>query len=40
MARKHKMGEAERYIFTDADGTWGNLTVVDGDEIAEAFHQR
>jgi 2-polyprenyl-6-methoxyphenol hydroxylase-like FAD-dependent oxidoreductase len=33
LAKKHRMGEAERYIFTDADGTWGNMTVVDGDAI-------
>ena len=33
LAKKHKMGQAERYIFTDADGTWGNLTVIDGDAV-------
>lgn len=33
LAKKHRMGEAERYIFTDADGTWGNMTVVDGDAV-------
>lgn len=33
LAKKHRMGEAERYIFTDAEGTWGNMTVVDGDAI-------
>jgi 2-polyprenyl-6-methoxyphenol hydroxylase-like FAD-dependent oxidoreductase len=33
LAKKHKMGEAERYIFTDAEGTWGNMTVVDGDAV-------
>ncbi|WP_454805789.1 FAD-dependent oxidoreductase [Paraburkholderia fungorum] len=29
----HLMGEAERYLFVGPDGTWGNLTVVDGREI-------
>ncbi|EIF32032.1 2-polyprenyl-6-methoxyphenol hydroxylase-like oxidoreductase [Burkholderia sp. Ch1-1] len=29
----HKMGEAERYLFVGPNGTWGNLTVVDGNEI-------
>ncbi len=33
LAKKHRMGEAERYIFTDAEGTWGNMTVVDGDAV-------
>lgn len=33
LTRQHKMGEAERYIFTDASGTWGNMTVIDGKEI-------
>ena len=33
LVRKHRMGQAERYIFTGPDGTWGNLTVVDGNEI-------
>jgi 2-polyprenyl-6-methoxyphenol hydroxylase-like FAD-dependent oxidoreductase len=28
---KHRMGEAERYLFVGTEGTWGNLTVVDGD---------
>jgi len=28
---QHKMGEAERYLFVGPEGTWGNLTVVDGD---------
>jgi hypothetical protein len=27
------MGEGERYMFVGPDGMWGNLTVVDGDEI-------
>ena len=26
-------GEAERYTFIGSDGTWGNLTVVDGNEL-------
>ena len=29
----HDKGEAERYIFVDTKGTWGNLTVVDGREL-------
>ncbi|MES2537095.1 MAG: FAD-dependent oxidoreductase [Pseudomonadota bacterium] len=29
----HAMGEAERYLFVGPEGTWANLTVVDGDEI-------
>lgn len=29
----HTMGEGERYLFVGPEGTWGNLTVVDGDEI-------
>ncbi|MCZ8310325.1 MAG: FAD-dependent monooxygenase [Magnetospirillum sp.] len=33
LTKKHRMGEAERYIFTDAEGTWGNMTVVDGDAV-------
>ena len=33
LTRQHKMGEAERYIFTDASGTWGNMTVIDGKEV-------
>ena len=28
---KHALGDAERYIFVGPQGTWGNLTVVDGD---------
>lgn len=31
--RVHVMGEAERYLFVGPEGTWGNLTVVDGREI-------
>lgn len=30
---KHKMGPAERYLFVGPEGTWGNLTVVDGKDI-------
>lgn len=30
---KHKMGQAERYLFVGPEGTWGNMTVVDGNEI-------
>lgn len=33
LVRRHRMGEAERYLFVGPEGTWGNLTVVDGDEI-------
>lgn len=32
LVAQHAMGEAERYIFTGPDGTWGNLTVVDGSD--------
>jgi 2-polyprenyl-6-methoxyphenol hydroxylase-like FAD-dependent oxidoreductase len=30
---RHRMGPAERYLFVGTEGTWGNLTVVDGDAI-------
>jgi len=33
LARKHRMGEAERYMFVGKEGMWGNLTVIDGDEL-------
>ncbi len=33
LVEKHKMGPAERYLFVGPEGTWGNLTVVDGSEI-------
>ncbi len=33
LLRMHKLGEAERYIFVGTEGTWGNLTVVDGYEL-------
>ena len=29
----HDKGQAERYIFIGPEGTWGNLTVVDGKEL-------
>lgn len=29
----HRMGPAERYLFVGPEGTWGNLTVVDAEEI-------
>lgn len=33
LTRKHRMGEAERYIFVGPEGTWGNLTVIDGRDV-------
>ena len=33
LVRRHDKGQAERYIFIGPEGTWGNLTVVDGDEL-------
>lgn len=33
LTSKHRMGPAERYLFVGPEGTWGNLTVVDGSEI-------
>ena len=33
LTRRHDKGEAERYIFIGPEGTWGNLTVVDGREL-------
>jgi 2-polyprenyl-6-methoxyphenol hydroxylase-like FAD-dependent oxidoreductase len=33
LAKRHRMGEAERYLFVGETGTWGNLTVVDGSDI-------
>ncbi|KRB96187.1 2-polyprenyl-6-methoxyphenol hydroxylase [Hydrogenophaga sp. Root209] len=33
LVNQHKMGPAERYLFVGPEGTWGNLTVVDGNEI-------
>lgn len=33
LVKKHLMGEAERYMFVGPEGMWGNITVVDGDEI-------
>jgi 2-polyprenyl-6-methoxyphenol hydroxylase-like FAD-dependent oxidoreductase len=29
----HQMGEAERYIFVGPEGTWGNLTAIDGRDL-------
>lgn len=33
LVKHHKMGEGERYMFVGPEGMWGNLTVVDGNEI-------
>lgn len=33
LVNKHRMGEAERYMFVGPEGMWGNLTVVDGADI-------
>ena len=33
MLRMHGMGEAQRYIFVGPQGTWANMTVVDGREL-------
>lgn len=33
LLKLHDKGEAERYIFVGPSGTWGNLTVVDGNEL-------
>jgi 2-polyprenyl-6-methoxyphenol hydroxylase-like FAD-dependent oxidoreductase len=30
LLRAHDKGEAERYLFIGTEGTWGNITVVDG----------
>lgn len=32
LLRAHDKGEAERYLFIGTEGTWGNITVVDGKE--------
>jgi 2-polyprenyl-6-methoxyphenol hydroxylase-like FAD-dependent oxidoreductase len=32
LLRSHDKGEAERYLFVNTEGTWGNITVVDGRE--------
>jgi 2-polyprenyl-6-methoxyphenol hydroxylase-like FAD-dependent oxidoreductase len=32
LVKQHAMGEAERYLFVGPEGTWGNLTVIDGDQ--------
>jgi len=31
LLQSHIMGQAERYLFVGTEGTWGNLTVIDGD---------
>lgn len=31
--KQHDKGQAERYIFVGPDGTWANLTVVDGQDL-------
>ena len=31
LVRRHKQGPAERYMLIGEEGTWGNLTVIDGD---------
>jgi len=33
MLRAHALGPAERYIFVGPNGTWANMTVVDGREL-------
>jgi len=33
LTQHHPLGEAERYLFVGPQGTWGNLTVVDGRDI-------
>jgi 2-polyprenyl-6-methoxyphenol hydroxylase-like FAD-dependent oxidoreductase len=33
LLQRHKLGEAERYIFVGERGVWGNLTVVDGRDL-------
>ena len=33
LVERHAMGPAERYLFVGPEGTWGNLTVVDGDAV-------
>ncbi|MDM0021795.1 FAD-dependent monooxygenase [Variovorax saccharolyticus] len=33
LVSRHRMGPAERYLFVGPEGTWGNLTVVDGQAI-------
>lgn len=30
LTQQHTMGDGERYLFVGPEGTWGNLTVVDG----------
>lgn len=33
LTRRHRMGEAERYLLVGPEGTWGNVTVIDGDAL-------
>ena len=33
LVRRHDKGQAERYMFIGPEGTWGNLTVVDGSDL-------
>ena len=33
LLKRHDKGEAERYIFLEPEGTWGNLTVVDAKDL-------
>ena len=33
LTNKHRMGQAERYMFVGIEGMWGNLTVIDGDKL-------
>lgn len=33
LTRQHRMGEAERYLLVGPEGTWGNVTVIDGDAL-------
>jgi 2-polyprenyl-6-methoxyphenol hydroxylase-like FAD-dependent oxidoreductase len=33
LVRRHDKGQAERYIFIGPEGTWGNLTVVNGSDL-------
>ena len=33
LVQRHDKGQAERYMFIGTEGTWGNLTVVDGADL-------
>jgi 2-polyprenyl-6-methoxyphenol hydroxylase-like FAD-dependent oxidoreductase len=33
LLKRHDKGDAERYIFIGPQGTWGNLTAVNGDDL-------